>query len=80
MDEIICSAFENVLGLKKNCLNDCLSMADVENWDSVNHLSLILSLEQSLDIEFSPQEISRMTSIGEIKAVILKRLGSDIRK
>lgn len=42
----------------------------IESWDSLQHLNLILALEQSFSLEFEPEEIERMTSIGAILAIL----------
>lgn len=42
----------------------------IESWDSLQHLNLILALEQSFGLEFEPEEIERMTSIGAILAIL----------
>ena len=42
----------------------------MEGWDSVQHLNLVLALEQVLSIQFTPEEMERMQSVGEIVAVV----------
>ena len=42
----------------------------IETWDSLQHLNLILALEQSFGLEFEPEEIERMTSIDAILAIL----------
>ena len=46
------------------------SMTTIETWDSLQHLNLILALEQRFDLQFEPEEIERMTSIRQIVAVV----------
>lgn len=42
----------------------------VESWDSVQHLNLVLELEQTFAVRFAPAEIEKMQSIGAIADVI----------
>jgi len=42
----------------------------IESWDSLQHLNLILALEQHLGLEFEPDEIERMTSLDAIFSII----------
>jgi acyl carrier protein len=45
---------------------DLLITSDKENlseWDSINHLNLIVELESSLNITFQPYEIESMKSV-----------------
>jgi acyl carrier protein len=51
-------------------INDELTMTDVEAWDSLQHMSLIASLEQTFGVEFTFDEIVTMRSVAEIKRVL----------
>jgi acyl carrier protein len=51
-------------------IHDDLSMADVESWDSLQHMSLVASLEQSFGVEFTFGEIVSMQNVAEIKRVL----------
>lgn len=51
-------------------INDQLSMSDVETWDSLQHMSLIASLEQVFEVEFTFEEIVLMQNVAEIKRVL----------
>lgn len=42
----------------------------IESWDSLQHLNLILALEQKFGLEFEPEEIERMTSLDAIHSLI----------
>ena len=42
------------------------SPQQIEVWDSMQHLNLVLALEQEFEIQFGPEQIERMKSIGEI--------------
>jgi acyl carrier protein len=51
-------------------IDDRLSMAEVESWDSLQHMSLIASLEQVFAVEFTFEEIVLMQSVAEIKRIL----------
>ena len=42
----------------------------IENWDSMQHLNLVLDLEQSFRIKFRPAEIEKMKNVGVISALV----------
>lgn len=49
----------------------------IEAWDSVQNLNLILALEQEFGLEFVPEEMDQMKTIGQITDVVAgKRYGS----
>ena len=50
------------------------SPESVAGWDSVQHLRLILALEQEFEVEFEPEEIARLTSIEQIETVVAEKL------
>lgn len=40
--------------------------ADVEEWDSINHIQLIVAIEKHFRIKFSSQEILNWKNVGEM--------------
>lgn len=59
-----------VLKIPESHLNDRLSTDDVEGWDSLTHMNLIATLEEELEIMFTIEQISSMSTIGEIRQAI----------
>lgn len=52
------------------------SSENVENWDSVHHLNLVLALEQEFGLQFEPEEIDEMNSVQYILVVLENKLAS----
>ena len=46
----------------------------IEGWNSMQHLNLVLALEEKFDVHFSPEEIEEMRSLGTIAAMLEVRL------
>ena len=46
----------NVFNVNASTIDDNASVDTVENWDSLNHLKLVLALEQEFDISFTEEE------------------------
>jgi acyl carrier protein len=46
-------------------VTDDLSPQTVADWDSVQHLNLVLAIEAQLGVRFDPLEIEQMRNIGE---------------
>ena len=53
-------------------LTEATTAADVEEWDSLTHLSLVSDIEEEFDITFTLSEISDSQNIGELIDAILK--------
>ena len=47
----------------------------LENWDSVQHLNLVLALEEQFGIAFDPEEMDQMKSVGAIAQLVDAKLG-----
>ncbi len=62
--------------MQKEHISDSLTMKDLAVWDSLKHMELIVSIEQTFQIELTFDEIVAMTSVKEIKRV-LKEKGLD---
>lgn len=43
-----------------------LKMGDLEEWDSLGNFSLLLSVEQSFNLEFSLEDLTKISSIAEL--------------
>ena len=47
-----------------------LTANDVENWDSLNHILLIVKCEEVLNIKFNAEELSDLTDFGDFLDLI----------
>ena len=54
-------------------ISDDLAMKDSEAWDSLKHMDLVVSLEQTFKIELTFDNIVEMQSVREIKRVLSDR-------
>jgi len=52
-----------------------MTAADVEEWDSMNHVRLIVAVEEELKIELPMERISELRNVGELVQVIEEELG-----
>lgn len=44
----------------------------IESWDSMQHLNLVLAVEEKFGVQLSPEEIEQMKSVGAVAAIIDK--------
>jgi acyl carrier protein len=49
-----------------------LGMEDVNNWDSLSHMNLIVNIEDEFKIELTGDDISEMITFDQIRDVIQK--------
>lgn len=72
-DGAVENLLSEVLQMPASKITADLAMKDVDAWDSLKHMELIVSLEQSFGIELSFDEIVAMRSVAEIKRVLRER-------
>jgi len=46
----------------------------LERWDSMQHLNLVLALEQRFDIQLMPEEIETMISVGMVERIVQRKI------
>jgi acyl carrier protein len=47
-----------------------MTAADVEEWDSLNHIKLVLSVEKNFGLRFSAAEVGSLVNVGEFVNLI----------
>ena len=47
---------------------------DVPDWDSMNHITLVVEIEAYFDIQFPMAEIEELKSVGELVQAIARKL------
>jgi acyl carrier protein len=60
--------------LQKVVVTPGLSASDVEEWDSLTHVSLVIAVEQAFGIRFRVGETESANNIGDLADLIIKRL------
>jgi acyl carrier protein len=65
-----------VLQLPAEQINESSAAENFEAWDSVNHLNIMLALEQEFGVQLSPEQADKMTNI----AAIVDELGLALRR
>ena len=65
-----------LFGLPRHTITDATSNANVGAWDSLNHVTLVLELEETFGVSLSAEDALSMTDVGAIKRV-LRAHGAD---
>jgi len=47
-----------------------LTADDVDEWDSLAHVRLVLAVEKAFGVKFSAAEVSRLKNVGEFASLI----------
>jgi acyl carrier protein len=65
MQEKLEAIFKQAFGIDR--LTDDLSIENVDGWDSMAHVALILALQKEFGVEISPADALELTDVASIK-------------
>ncbi len=65
--------FRDVFDDDSLCVNQRTTAADIEDWDSLSHITLIAAVEDEFRMKFSMKEVVEMKNVGEMVALIAAR-------
>jgi len=54
-------------------ITDKTTINDIDTWDSLTHMELVVNLEEGLGIEFDGDEIAEMISVEVIEKIISEK-------
>lgn len=74
------SVFREVFDIPDIVLNDEMTASDIDGWDSLTHINLIIAVEQRLGIKFATADISRMKEHGQNVGSFLRLIAGKLDK
>jgi len=72
--------FQDIFDDKNIQIDRETSAADIEKWDSLNNIKLIITIEQSFRIRFSPSEITDIPNVGSLMDLIQTLVDQDDKR
>jgi acyl carrier protein len=51
-----------------------LTAHDVEEWDSIRHIRLVLTVERAFGVKFSASEVGKLKNVGDLAALVDSKL------
>jgi acyl carrier protein len=74
MSEKLRDVFAEALGIDKSIVNDTLMYNEIEEWDSIAHMTLVGEIEDRFDIMLDTDDIIDMSSFAKAKEIVNKYL------
>ena len=65
--------FRDVFDDEDIVVTDETTAADIEDWDSLEHINLIGAVERTFGMRFQTKEVSGMKNVGEMAKIIAER-------
>ena len=72
--EQILSIASDIFGVPRTEIVAESSQDTIGSWDSTQHLSFVLALEEAFQFQLSPEEIEQARSIGETVRIVESKL------
>jgi acyl carrier protein len=66
--------FREVFDDEKLEIYDEMQAKDVEGWDSLTHITLIMTIEDSFGVKFTTREVMGFQNVGEMLSCLRKKL------
>jgi acyl carrier protein len=60
----------DIFGVPANKITAESSPETIENWDSMQHLNLVLAIEEKFGVQLSPEDIEQMKNVGAVAALV----------
>ena len=54
-------------------IDETVSQKNCEKWDSLNHLNLVIALEEEFNVSFEPEEIAQMKDYSAVEKLIKEK-------
>ena len=72
--EELTKVFEEVFDQKGLQISPETTANDIEGWDSMSHVTMLMAVEEHFGIEFKPYEIANLVNVGALISLVDKKL------
>jgi acyl carrier protein len=72
--ETLTGIFREIFDNPSLVLHDAMTAADVENWDSLNHIDLIVAIEKKFKVKFTTKDVTSLKTVGDLADLVQKKL------
>jgi len=74
--ETVRAIFRDVFDDETLVVEDSTNSSDIEDWDSIEHISLIVSMENEFGLKFDLKEVNKLANVGEMVDLIASKLNN----
>jgi acyl carrier protein len=71
--ERLTEVFRDILDAPGLVIGDAMTAKDVEGWDSIAHVSLIVAVEKAFRVRFTTKEVKALANVGDFIRLIERR-------
>lgn len=66
--------FQDVFDDETITVNDATTADDIEDWDSLEHINLVVAVENKFGVHFNMGQVNKMKNVGEMVDIILQQV------
>ena len=66
--------FRDVFDDEELIISDKTNSDEIEDWDSLEHISLIVSMEKEFSMKFDIKEVNKLENVGEMIDLIKRKM------
>ena len=66
--------FRDVFDDEELVITDSTNSDDIEDWDSLEHITLIVSMEKQFNMKFDIKEVNKLENVGQMVDMIVSKL------
>lgn len=66
--------FRDVFDDEQLMISDATNSDEIEDWDSLEHISLIVSMEKAFSMKFDIKEVNKLENVGEMIDLIKRKM------
>ncbi|MEH1738802.1 MAG: acyl carrier protein [Fusobacterium varium] len=70
MKEKLQEIFRDIFDDEELVITEEMTAADIEDWDSLAQINLIIAIEKEFGVKFNLEEVSKLKNIGEMLDLI----------
>ena len=71
---IVRGIFRDVFDDDDLIVEDSTNSSDIEDWDSLEHIALVVSMEKEFDLKFDLKEVNKLENVGQMVDLIISKL------
>ena len=72
--EKVQAIFRDVFDDDTLIITDLTNSSDIEDWDSLEHITLVVSMEKEFGLSFDLKEVNELANVGEMVDLIASKL------
>jgi acyl carrier protein len=76
LQDQLCQIFRQVFDDDEIVLEASMTANDIDGWDSLSHVNLIVAVEAGFNIRFTQKELLTLKDVGDLLQTIGRKIGA----